>query len=132
MHPSRTSGAPVAYSPTSDVSGTYRAVILGSRPWIQMYVAHHQNELELGTLQSGRRHSGFVVELSIGSAAANEQQTVWTKVISSCRCRLLTDGCTTCMPRSLEPYVLFRGGKGCGNSHLGFSHLIGRVHSSTF
>ena len=37
MHPSRTSGAPVAYSSTS--------VVFGSRHWIQMYVARHQNEL---------------------------------------------------------------------------------------
>ena len=31
MHTSRTSGAPVAYSSTGDVSGSYRAGILGSR-----------------------------------------------------------------------------------------------------
>ena len=48
MYPSRTSGAPVAYSSASDVSGTYRAGILGSRPWILMYVARHQKEQELG------------------------------------------------------------------------------------
>ena len=52
MHPSRTSGEPVAYSSTGDVSGTYRAGILGSRPWIRMYVAHHQKEQELGTVRS--------------------------------------------------------------------------------
>ena len=63
MQPSRTSGAPVAYSSTSDVSGTYRAGILsdvsgtyragilGSRPWIRMYVARHQKE-EFGTVRS--------------------------------------------------------------------------------
>ena len=39
------SGAPVAYSSTGDVSGTYRAWILGSRPWIRMFVARHQQEL---------------------------------------------------------------------------------------
>ena len=42
MHPSSTSGAPVAYSSTGDVSGTYWAGILGGRPWIRMYVARHQ------------------------------------------------------------------------------------------
>ena len=52
MHPSRTSCAPVAYSSTGDVSGTYRAGILGSRPWIRMYVARHQKEQELGTVRS--------------------------------------------------------------------------------
>ena len=57
--------APVAYSSTSDASGTYRAGILSSMPWIRMYVARHQKD------RSGRRHSGFVVELSIRSAAAN-------------------------------------------------------------
>ena len=36
MHPSSTSGAPVAYSSTGDVSGTYWAGILGGRPRIQM------------------------------------------------------------------------------------------------
>ena len=51
MHPSRTSGAPVAYS--------------------LIYVARHQKEQELGTVRSGRRRSGFVVELRISSAAAN-------------------------------------------------------------
>ena len=35
----------VAYSSNVDVSGTYRAEILGSRPWIRMYVARHQQEL---------------------------------------------------------------------------------------
>ena len=52
MHPSRTSGTPVAYSSTGDVSGTYRARILGSRPWIRMYAAPHQKEQELGTVRS--------------------------------------------------------------------------------
>ena len=52
MHPSRTSVAPVAYSSTSDVSGTYRAGILGSRTWIWMYVARYQKEKELGTARS--------------------------------------------------------------------------------
>ena len=47
MHPSSTSGAPVAYSSTGDVAGTYRAGILGGRPWIRMYVARHQKEQEL-------------------------------------------------------------------------------------
>ena len=47
MHPSRTFGTPVAYSSISNVSGTYRAVILGSRLW--MYVARYQKE-ELGTV----------------------------------------------------------------------------------
>ena len=51
-HPSRTSGAPVANSSTSDISGTYMAGILGSRPWIRMYVARHQKEPELGTVRS--------------------------------------------------------------------------------
>ena len=49
MHLPRTSGAPVAYSSTGDDSGTYRAGILGSRPWIRMYVARHQKEQELVT-----------------------------------------------------------------------------------
>ena len=52
MHPYRTSGAPVAYSSTGYVSDTYRAETLGSRPWIRMYAARHQNEQELGTVQS--------------------------------------------------------------------------------
>ena len=52
MHPSRTSGTPVAYSSTGYVSVTYRAGILGSRPWIRMYVARHQKEQELGTVRS--------------------------------------------------------------------------------
>ena len=52
MYPSRTSGAPVAYSSTSDVSGSYRTGIFGSRPWILMYVAHHEKEQELGTVQT--------------------------------------------------------------------------------
>ena len=69
MHPSSTSGAPVAYSSTGDVSGTYWAGILDSRPWIRMYVARHQKEHELGTVRSSR--SGFVVEMRISSAAAN-------------------------------------------------------------
>ena len=46
------SGAPVADSSNGDVSGTYRAGILGSRPWIRMYVARHQKEQELGTVRS--------------------------------------------------------------------------------
>ena len=50
-HPD-TSGAPVAYSSTGDVSGTYWAGILDSRPWIRMYVARHQKEQELGTVRS--------------------------------------------------------------------------------
>ena len=50
MHPSRTSGAPVDYSLTSDVSGTYMLGILGSRPLIRMYVARHQKEEELDTV----------------------------------------------------------------------------------
>ena len=33
MHPSSTSGAPVACSSTGDVSGTYWAGILGGRPF---------------------------------------------------------------------------------------------------
>ena len=36
MHPSSTSGASVTYSSTGDVSGTYWAGILDSRPWIRM------------------------------------------------------------------------------------------------
>ena len=44
--------APVAYSSTGDVSGTYWAGILDSRPWIRMYVARHQKEQELGTVRS--------------------------------------------------------------------------------
>ena len=48
MYPSRTSGAPVAYSSTGDVLGTHRTGILGSRPWIRVYVARHQKEQELG------------------------------------------------------------------------------------
>ena len=47
MHPSSTSGAPVAYSSTGDVSGTYLAGILGGRPWILMYVARHQEGQKL-------------------------------------------------------------------------------------
>ena len=47
MHPSCTSGAPVAYSSTGDVSDTYWEGILGGRPWIRMYVARHQKEPEL-------------------------------------------------------------------------------------
>ena len=70
MHPSRTSGAPVAYSSTGDVSGTYRPGILGSRPCIWLYVSRHQKKQELCT-GSGRRRSGFVVELRNSSAAAN-------------------------------------------------------------
>ena len=42
--PIQKSGAPVAYSSTGDLLGTYRAGILGSRPWIRMYVARHQKE----------------------------------------------------------------------------------------
>ena len=42
MHQSSTSGAPVAYFSTGDVSGTYWAGILGGRPWIRMCVARHQ------------------------------------------------------------------------------------------
>ena len=49
------------YSSTGDVSGTYGAGILGSRPWIRMYVTRHKKEQELG--------SGFVVEFRISSAA---------------------------------------------------------------
>ena len=71
MHPFRTSGALVAYSSTSDVSGTYRACILGSRPWIRMYVTRHQKEQELGTVRSDHRRSGFVFELRISSTATN-------------------------------------------------------------
>ena len=66
MHPSRTSGLPVAYSSSGDVSGTYRAEILGSRRWIRMYVARHQKEQKLGTVRSS-----IVVELRFSSAAAN-------------------------------------------------------------
>ena len=71
MHPSRTSGSTGAYSSTSDVSGTYKTGILGSRPWILKYVARHQKEQELGTVRSGRRRIGFVVELRISSPTAN-------------------------------------------------------------
>ena len=61
MHPSRTSGAQIAYSSTSDITGTYRAGILGSRPWIRMYVARHQKEQELDTVRSlSQRHCGRV------------------------------------------------------------------------
>ena len=35
-----------------EVSGTYWAGILGSRPWIRMYVTHHQKEQELCTVWS--------------------------------------------------------------------------------
>ena len=66
--PIQNTGAPVPYSSTSDVSGTYRAEILGSRPWIQMYVACDQKEQ--GLSMSGRHRRGFVVELRISSAAA--------------------------------------------------------------
>ena len=52
MHPSSTSGAPVAYSSTGDVSGTYWAGILSGRPWIWMYVARHQEEQELCAVRS--------------------------------------------------------------------------------
>ena len=41
MHPSRTSGAPVAYSSTNDVSDTYLTVGAGYR-----YVARRQKELD--------------------------------------------------------------------------------------
>ena len=51
MHPSSTSGAPVAYSSTGDVSGTFWAGI-GGRPWIRMYVARHQEEQELCAVRS--------------------------------------------------------------------------------
>ena len=44
--------APVAYSSTGYVSGTYRAGILCSRPWIRMYVARYQKEQELGMVRS--------------------------------------------------------------------------------
>ena len=54
MHPSSTSGAPVADSSTGDVSGTYWAEILGGRPWIRMYVAHHQKEQELCAVRSSK------------------------------------------------------------------------------
>ena len=50
MHPSRTAGAPVAYSSTSDVSGTYRTGILDSRPWIGMCVARLQKEVGYGSV----------------------------------------------------------------------------------
>ena len=70
MHPSSTSGASVAYSSTGDVSGTYLAGILGGRPWIRMYGARHQKE-RMSCVRSGRRRSGFVVELRLSSAAAN-------------------------------------------------------------
>ena len=59
------------YFSTGDVLGTYWAGILGGRPWIRMYVARHQKEQELCAVRSGRRRSGFVVELRISSAAAN-------------------------------------------------------------
>ena len=52
MHPSSISGAPVAYSSTGDVSGTYLAGILGGMPWIRMYVARHQKEQELCAVRS--------------------------------------------------------------------------------
>ena len=52
MHPSSTSGAPVAYSLTGDVSGTYWAGILGGRPWIRMYVARQQKEQEVCAVRS--------------------------------------------------------------------------------
>ena len=50
--PIRNNLSPVAYSSTNDVSGKCRAGILGSRPWIQMYVACHQKEQELGMVRS--------------------------------------------------------------------------------
>ena len=52
MHLSSTSGAPVAYSSTGYVSGTYWAGILGGRPWIRMYVSRHQKEQELCAVRS--------------------------------------------------------------------------------
>ena len=69
MYTSKSYVAPVAYSSTSDVLGTCRAGILRSRPWICMYVACHQKEQVL--VRSGRRRSGFVVEVRISSATAN-------------------------------------------------------------
>ena len=51
MHPSRTSDAAVAYSSTSAVSRINRAGILGSMPWIQVYVARQKKEQELGTVR---------------------------------------------------------------------------------
>ena len=44
MHPFRTSVALVAYSSTSDVSGTYRTGVLGIRASIWMQVAGHLKE----------------------------------------------------------------------------------------
>ena len=69
MHLSSTSGAPVAYSSTGDVSGTYWEGILG--------VGHGFGCMSpairrcRSCVLSGRRRSGFVVELKISSAAAN-------------------------------------------------------------
>ena len=55
MHPSKIYVARVAYSLTSDVSGTYRTGVLGSRAWIWMYVARHLKEQELGSVRSSSR-----------------------------------------------------------------------------
>ena len=71
MHPSSTSGAPVAYSSTGDVSGTYWAGILGGSPCFGcMSPAIRRSR---SCVRSGRRRSDFVVELRsrISSAAAN-------------------------------------------------------------
>ena len=48
MHPSRTSVALVAYSSTSDISGTHGTCVLGSRAWILTYVARHLKKQEFG------------------------------------------------------------------------------------
>ena len=69
MQPFRTSVALVAYSSTSDVAGTCITGVLGSRALVWMHVARHLEEQELGL--SGRRRSGFVVEMRISSSAPN-------------------------------------------------------------
>ena len=68
MHPSSTSGAPVAYSSTGDVSGTYWAYLAVGPGFGSISPAIRRSR---SCVQSGRRRSGFVVELRISSTAAN-------------------------------------------------------------
>ena len=90
MHPSRTKVALVAYSSTSDVSGTYRTWILGSRAWISMYVARHQKEQEFGPVRTDPRQK----------IHRDEQQTVsdfsavWHYVGFVIRCYTIKFTCT--------------------------------------
>ena len=67
MHPSRTSGAPVTYSSTSDFSGTYMAEILGPGFGCMLPAIRRSRS----SVHSGRRHSDFVIVMRVISAAAN-------------------------------------------------------------